>query len=65
MSTPPNADSTTAPVIAKRPKWLLPILGPVPPLEEKHYSLLLGISLALMFEEYDLAMLTAALPQIA
>ncbi len=65
MSPPANADTTTAPVIAKRPKWLLPILGPVPPLEEKHYSLLLGVSLALMFEEYDLAMLTAALPQIA
>jgi putative MFS transporter len=45
--------------------WLLPILGPVPPLEERHFSLLLGVSLALMFEEYDLAMLTAALPQIA
>jgi putative MFS transporter len=44
----------------RHPTW-----GRVPSLEEKRYSLLLAVSLALMFEEYDLAMLTAALPQIA
>lgn len=65
MSSNQSPDPAAPPKLAKRPRWLLPILGPVPPLEERHYSLLLGVSLALMFEEYDLAMLTAALPQIA
>jgi MFS family permease len=41
------------------------VLGRDPSLETRHYSLLLAVSLALLFEEYDLAMLTAALPQIA
>jgi putative MFS transporter len=50
---------------AKRPWWLLPIFGPIPPLEPKQISLLGAVALALLFEEYDLAMLTAALPQIA
>ena len=49
----------------RRPWWLLPILGPIPAVEEKHLSLLGAVALALVFEEYDLAMLTAALPQIA
>jgi putative MFS transporter len=39
--------------------------GRVSSLEKSHYSLLLAVSLALLFEEYDLAMLTAALPQIS
>jgi len=33
--------------------------------EQRHLTLLGAIALALLFEEYDLAMLTAALPQIA
>lgn len=37
----------------------------MPPVEERHLSLLGAVALALLFEEYDLAMLTAALPQIA
>ncbi len=49
----------------RRPWWLLPILGPIPAVEERHLSLLGAVSLALLFEEYDLAMLTAALPQIS
>jgi putative MFS transporter len=50
---------------AARPWWLPFFLGPVPPLEKRHFDLLGGIALALLFEEYDLAMLTAALPHIA
>jgi len=49
----------------ERPWWLLHIFGPVPAVEKRHLDLLFAVSLALLFEEYDLAMLTAALPQIA
>jgi putative MFS transporter len=49
----------------KRPWWLPPFLGPIPPVEQRHLSLLGAVALALLFEEYDLAMLTAALPQSA
>jgi MFS family permease len=49
----------------KRPWWLPPFLGPIPDVEQRHLSVLGAIALALLFEEYDLAMLTAALPQIA
>lgn len=48
-----------------RPWWLPGFLGPMPDLERRHFNLLGAVSLALLFEEYDLAMLTAALPQIA
>ncbi len=50
---------------AGRPWWLLPIFGPIPDLERRHFNLLGAVALALLFEEYDMAMLTAALPQIA
>jgi len=53
------------PVPPKRPWWLPPFLGPIPDVEDRHVSLLGAVALALLFEEYDLAMLTAALPQIA
>jgi putative MFS transporter len=49
----------------KRPWWLPPFLGPIPDVEQRHLQLLGAVALALLFEEYDLAMLTAALPQIA
>jgi MFS family permease len=53
------------PKAAGRPWWIPHFLGGVPPLDKKHLDLLGAVSLALLFEEYDLAMLTAALPQIA
>ena len=59
----PPSSSTASPV--GRPWWLPFFLGPVPPLEKRNFDLLGGIALALLFEEYDLAMLTAALPHIA
>ena len=45
--------------------WWPRIFGPVPDVERHHIDLLGVVALALLFEEYDLAMLTAALPQIA
>jgi len=49
----------------RRPWWIPHFLGPVPDVGEKPLKLLGAVSLALLFEEYDLAMLNAALPQIA
>jgi MFS family permease len=50
----------------RNPWWIPPFLGSVPAdVEPRHLSLLGAIALALVFEEYDLAMLTAALPYIA
>ncbi len=49
----------------KRPWWIPPFFGAVPDVGKPHLDLLGAVALALLFEEYDLAMLTAALPQIA
>lgn len=50
----------------KNPWWIPPLFGRVPAdIEERHLRLVGTVSLALLFEEYDLAMLTAALPRIA
>ncbi len=50
----------------RNPWWIPPFLGRVPAeLEERHLKLLGAVALALLFEEYDLAMLTAALKYIA
>ncbi len=57
--------ATASPEKTRRPWWLLHIYGPVPDVEKRHLDLLGAVALALLFEEYDLAMLTAALPQIA
>lgn len=60
----PVSSDRMIPVLT-RPWWLPPFLGPIPSVEQRHLSLLGAVALALLFEEYDLAMLTAALPQIA
>jgi MFS family permease len=52
-------------VSPRRPWWLPHFLGPIPAVEDHHLRVLGAVALALLFEEYDLAMLTAALPQIA
>lgn len=66
MSREESTDPAASPrFYVVRPRWLPYLIGPVPKVEERHVSLLLAVSLALLFEEYDLAMLTAALPQIA
>lgn len=50
----------------QNPWWIPHFLGKVPDdVEPQHLRLLGAIALALFFEEYDLAMLTAALPYIA
>jgi MFS family permease len=54
-----------APVRTKRPWWLLHIFGRVPVgLEPRHISIVGVVSLAALFENYDMSMLTAALKQI-
>jgi len=62
---PEAASPPPSPTRPRRPWWLPPFLGPIPAVEKKQLDLLGAVALALLFEEYDLAMLTAALPQIA
>jgi MFS family permease len=63
----PAARPTRAPRSPRRNPWWIPLfLGRVPAdLEPRHLTLLGTIALALLFEEYDLAMLTSALKYIA
>jgi MFS family permease len=50
----------------RNPWWIPPFLGRVPAgLDDASLRLLGAVALALLFEEYDLAMLTSALKQIA
>ncbi len=50
----------------RNPWWILPFLGRVPAtIDDRSLNLLGIVSLALLFEEYDTALLTAALKQIA
>lgn len=49
----------------RNPWWIPPILGGVPPVEERLISLLGLVALALFFEQYDNSMLTSALKFIA
>ncbi|UCE84837.1 MAG: MFS transporter [Deltaproteobacteria bacterium] len=62
VATPPAPRRS----VWRNPWWIPPFLGSVPAdVRPQHLSLLGAIALALVFEEYDLAMLTAALPYIA
>lgn len=62
MAAPPPPPKTAL----GNPWWIPPFLGRVPSgVDPKHLSLLGAVAFALMFEEYDLAMLTQALKQIA
>lgn len=49
----------------KRPWWIPPFLGRVPPVGDRALRLLGLVSLALFFESYDLSMGTSALKHIA
>jgi len=54
------------PTRLKNPLWIAPFLGRVPVgVQPQQLSLLGVVALALFFEEYDMAMLGMALPQIA
>ncbi len=60
------AESSPPGTRLKNPWWIPPFLGRVPPgVERRHLSLLGAVAFALMFEEYDLAMITSALSFIA
>jgi MFS family permease len=60
MTNPSGATRTP------RPWWIPPFLGKVPAgLERRHLDVLGVVSLALLFEEYDSAMLISALKHIA
>ncbi|HWP65204.1 MAG TPA: MFS transporter [Candidatus Limnocylindria bacterium] len=48
-----------------RPWWLPPVLGRIPDVEPRLIRLLGLVSLALLFESYDVSMLTSALKHIA
>lgn len=48
-----------------RPWWIPPLLGSIPPVEERQLRLLGLVALALFFESYDLSMGTSALKYIA
>ncbi len=47
------------------PWWIPPFLGRAPALEERLFTVLGLVSLAILFEQYDASMLTAALKHIA
>ena len=47
------------------PWWIAPLFGRVPDLESRFVSMVGTVGLALLFEQYDQAMLTAAASQIA
>lgn len=49
----------------RQPWWIPPIFGRAPDLEPRQFSMLGFVSLALLFENYDFSLLTAALPFIA
>lgn len=49
----------------KRPWWIPPFLGRIPPIGERQLRLLGLVALALFFESYDLSMGTSALKHIA
>lgn len=61
----PEIAPTPPPTRTRNPWWIPPILGRVPDLSQPHLSLLGFVSLALLFENYDFSLLTAALPYIA
>lgn len=63
---PSTGADAGAPPRLGNPWWIPPFLGRVPPgLEPTHLSLLGAVAFALVFEEYDMAMITTALPYIA
>ncbi len=55
-----------APPPARRPWWIPPFLGPIPEgIRPEHLRILGFVAFAMLFENYDIGLLSAALPQIA
>jgi MFS family permease len=63
--TPPARPGPWGRQAPDNPWWIAPIFGRVPDVESRHVSMLGTVGLALLFEQYDQAMLTAAASQIA
>jgi len=61
-AAPPEAPDGDAP---RNPWWIPPFLGRVPKIPEQNMRVLGVVGLALLFENYDQSMLTAALKHIA
>src|SRR5262249_44316061 len=61
----PRLAMSPAPKPGRRPRCVLPIFGRVPDIEPRLMRLLGLVSLALLFESYDVSMLTSALKFIA
>ena len=61
----PNETTPVEPKSGRRPWWIPPFLGRVPDLEPETMRTLALVSLGMMFEAYDLSLLTAALKHIS
>ena len=60
-----NPSPEAPPTRLRNPWWLPPFLGRVPVgVGPTHMRLLGAVTFALVFEEYDLAMITSVLPEI-
>jgi MFS family permease len=57
--------ATPGQLLRRNPWWIPPFLGRIPELPASKLSMLGAVALALYFEQYDQAVLTAALKQIA
>lgn len=62
---PGPAPENDAPARPRRPWWILPIFGSVPAVEPRSLDLLGLVSLAYLFENYDISLLMSALSLIA
>jgi len=60
-----KATSHSTPAARRNPWWIPPFLGRVPDIEPRLITLLGVVSLALLFENYDLSLLGAALKDVA
>ena len=74
-STAPESERRTAPsaqdpskdtsaTLVDVPRWLVPMLGDAP-IRARALRMLLLVSVGMYFENYDVALLNAALPQVA
>lgn len=60
----PISSPAPAAATARRPWWIPPFLGAIPAISDGQLRLLGAVALALFFDQYDLGLLTSALPRI-